>query len=390
MRRFNPRRYAMFAALLLVLAVATGCVGTRIGVSWPSLRTIGDAQQILVSYNEMILKIDPRTGSLAELTDSAGQTRFDPETGQPRLWRVDGRQIENAQFFSAPIEYTDNRLLVASAALRLLLVDDTAARVENPSGLPLGGVVVADVTFDDERVYVPLSEQGVQAFDLETLEQVWMVSTGNSGVWSKPIVADGVVYFSSMNHNVYAVDAATGETLWSYNLGGAAAGSPTLYEGHLYAGSFARKLVKLDLSGALMGELEMDNWVWSAPTANDGKLYVTDLGGSVYAIDAESFSIDWQVKGSGGGIRAAPLVTDEYVIVGSRTGLVEWLNRSNGNEVFERNVESEILSELLLIEPSETLNLPEPLVIVSTVNPARLLIAYTVNQGGQQWVYPPQ
>jgi outer membrane protein assembly factor BamB len=279
---------------------------------------------------------------------------------------------------------------VASAALRLLLVDDTAARVENPSGLPLAGVVVADVTFDDERVYVPLSEQGVQAFDLETLEQVWMVSTGNSGVWSKPIVADGVVYFSSMNHNVYAVDAATGDTLWSYNLGGAAAGSPTLYEGYLYAGSFARKLVKLDLSGTLVGELEMDNWVWSAPTAADGKLYVTDLGGSVYAIDADSFSIDWQVKGSGGGIRAAPLVTDEYVVVGSRTGLVEWLNRSNGTEVFERNVEAEILSELLLIEPSETLNLPEPLVIVSTVDPARLLIAFTATQGGRQWVYPPQ
>jgi outer membrane protein assembly factor BamB len=243
---------------------------------------------------------------------------------------------------------------------------------------------------DDERMYVPLSDHGVQAFDLETLEQVWMVSTGASGVWSKPIVADGVVYFSSMNNSVYAVDAAGGETLWTYDLGGAAAGSPTIYEGHLYVGSFARKLVKLSLSGELVGELETDNWIWSAPTADDGTLYVTDLGGTVYAIDANTFEIEWQTKGSGGGIRAAPLVTDEYVIVGSRTGLVEWLNRSNGNEVFERAVEAEILSEMLLVEPSETLNLPEPLVIVSTVDPSRLLIAFTASQGGRQWVYPPQ
>jgi len=110
----------------------------------------------------------------------------------------------------------------------------------------------------------------------------------------------------------------------------------------------------------------------------------------VYALNPADLSEIWKVQATSRGIRPSPLVTGDYVIVAARDGLVKWLNRQDGATVYERNAEAEVLSELLLIEPSDALNLPQPLVIVSTVAPNRLLIAYTLNEAGQQWVYPPQ
>ena len=88
------------------------------------------------------------------------------------------------------------------------------------------------------------------------------------------------------------------------------------------------------------------------------------------------------------GIRAEPLVTDDRVIVATRDGVVYWLNRTDGSEVFNRNVEVEILTDLLLIEPSPGSSLQEPIVVVTTVDPGRLLFAFTLGSGQRLWTYP--
>jgi hypothetical protein len=80
-------------------------------------------------------------------------------------------------------------------------------------------------------------------------------------------------------------------------------------------------------------------------------------------------------------------VTERFVIVAGRDGRVDWLSRDEGVVVFQREVNAEVLSDLLLIEPNESLTLPDDLVIVSTVENNRLLIAFTLNDGAQRWVY---
>jgi outer membrane protein assembly factor BamB len=44
---------------------------------------------------------------------------------------------------------------------------------------------------------------------------LWSYATGN-GVNSSPAVVNGVVYVSSYDGNVYALNASTGALLWSY------------------------------------------------------------------------------------------------------------------------------------------------------------------------------
>lgn len=440
MRNFLKRRYGVLLILLLTLTVTSGCVTARIGVNWPMVTTMADTQNIFVAYNNEALQIDPRTGNLAELTNAEGESRIDPESGQVRRWRIDGAANGGAQFFSAPLPFTDETLLLPEYSGRLVEVEIETARVIADKGRISGRVLTSPVT-DGERIYVPLGASGLEALDATTLEQAWFIGTEN-GVWAPPVLHDGVLYFTSMDHSLYAVDATTGEELWKRDLGGAAAASPLLVidgvvaeseaanaaesntstetetdtntdsesqtdsdtestteettptaeqgEAYLYVGTFARKVIKFDLEGVVQAEYATADWLWSTPVLFDGTLYTADLAGHVYALDPEDLSEIWKVKAMERGIRPSPLVTEEYVIVAARDGLVKWLDRANGQMRIERATDAEILSELLLIEPSETLALPEPLVIVSTVAPNRLLLAYTLNEGGQQWVYPPQ
>jgi hypothetical protein len=129
--------------------------------------------------------------------------------------------------------------------------------------------------------------------------------------------------------------------------------------------------------------------VWGAPVVRDGVVYAADMGGNVYALNAGDLSEVWRVKAANGGIRPSPLVTEQHVIVGSRSGEVVWVNRDGGSIALEgaRQIGAEILSDLILVESNELRPLNEPLVVVSTVANENLLVAYSATQGVRQWVY---
>ena len=84
-----------------------------------------------------------------------------------------------------------------------------------------------------------------------------------------------------------------------------------------------------------------------------------------------------------------PLVYGERVIVSSRDGKVYWLDRYDGELINAREIDDrpELLGDMLLLQPSDTLVIDEPLLLVTSVHDGRLLIAFGVD-GRQTWVYP--
>ncbi len=76
----------------------------------------------------------------------------------------------------------------------------------------------------------------VYALDAQTGEVVWSYATGGA-VISSPAVANGVVYVGSFNDNIYALSAATGAVLWSYQTGTRVESSPAVSNGIVYVGS---------------------------------------------------------------------------------------------------------------------------------------------------------
>jgi outer membrane protein assembly factor BamB len=434
---FFSRPARRIGLLLMVMVFSVGC-SQRMGVGWATMSLATDADDIMVVYQSNVALVS-RTNGFMVTQDLQGTTNIRGASG---VWSLNGGDV-GSEFYAAPLYYdygNDRIMVIADYNGRIFTVNFGMNCFATPAGacgqntpiveLPSG--VLADMAEDDQRIYVPMREGGVMAlnkglyeagwdmddaterrtrFD-ETFSTAWLFET-ERGVWAAPVVLDGYVYISSMDHYLYKVDAETGEEVARLDLGGALASSVLVYDGtpatdfnamgsasgdeidldnaHLYVGTFNRRVYRIPLDFQTGSESELDyfsteGWVWGAPRIVDGVLYATDLSGNAYAVDIREGGFEelWQVDARIGGIRAAPLVTENHVIVAGRDGKVKWLRREDGSTLTEQDVRGEVLSEILFV-PGDANR--EDLIIVSTVNNSRIMVAFTLD-GAPRWTYP--
>jgi outer membrane protein assembly factor BamB len=385
--RVHKAVLAAFGAAALSLAA---CTGAPIETSWGEFTLVGQPANILFSFSDRIVLIDPIDGQPVELRDEEGQVRVDDQTGNPRVWDVRVASSAPTHFYTDPIFLDENTLLSFAYEPRAYQIDLDAARVLNPEGTAAPGRVVADPLLADGQLFVPLAEGDLVALDPETNAENWRLDT-RFGIWARPLLIDGTLYVTSLDHFIYALDPATGEPFWTLELNGAIAAPPLYADGFLYIGTFGRRIYKITAeTGAIVTEYTTIDWVWGTPALVDGVLYTADLAGNVYALrdEGDSFVPVWTPRQvATRGIRATPLVTDSQIIVGSRDRFLYWIDRETGAENFRREMRGEVLSELMLLEPSDAVAVSEPLVIASTLAREELLVAFTLDNGERRWVY---
>ena len=171
---------------------------------------------------------------------------------------------------------------------------------------------------------------------------LWQYETGNQHelVIVSPTLADGVVYASSHEGIVYALDAQTGELLWRFETGSALNPPPTVAGGVVYVEKAGGGLWELD---ALTGELlRNDETLYEDLLLSDGTLYIPiwridgDFSVNIRAIDESSGDLRWEadVPRSSGLPLLFPLtasgrniyVSDDYQVraLDSTTGKLAW------------------------------------------------------------------
>lgn len=135
--------------------------------------------------------------------------------------------------------------------------------------------------------------------NVSRLVPAWIFQTGDytDGLQVTPIVVDGVMYISTNNNHVIALNAATGEQIWRYEYQGQASGGFWVQFQHHNRG---------------------------VAVAN-GKVFVGTYDNYVVAIDAKIGNEVWKVnvdnaEQCGCMIRSAPLVAKDKVIVGGTGG----------------------------------------------------------------------
>lgn len=385
-KKVRPSRW-MLAAALLVMVTLGACTGGPTEPSWGRISELDG--NILVAFSARMVLIDPSDGSAVNLYDSEGNLRVD-DSGNPRRWEVRAEGSTPTRFYTTPLTLSDTTLLAASYDSKLFEIDREAARITNPTGTPLAGHVVGNVIADETRLYVPLSESGLVAYNLENFDIAWRFNT-QRGVWAQPLLADSTLYITSMDHFLYAVDAETGDEIWSLDLGGAVASTPVLYNDSLFVGTFARRIVRVSLDGDLQASYDTSEWVWGSPIIVEDTLYAADLGGYVYALrlTENGFREVWKRQTAGRAIRPSPLLSGDRLVVASRDHFVYWLNREDGETIVRHDVRAEVMAELLLLEPSETINISEPLVFVNTMSQDNLLFAFPADGNGEPiWKFP--
>ena len=205
------------------------------------------------------------------------------------------------------------------------------------SFLTEGGIFGSPVLYED-KLYVADDEGFVYALDASAGRDddpfIWQRAVSDERFWSTPAVSDGVLYIGNMDKNLYAMDVATGDRLWSspFEAGGAIASTPLVMGDLLYVGAFDRRFYAIERdTGAKRWSFKGDGWFWNDAVPNDDgtKIYVGSLGGSFYALDATDGDQVWRYPAESA-VRAAPVIAGNRIYVVTRSGGVAGLDLNTG------------------------------------------------------------
>jgi outer membrane protein assembly factor BamB len=127
----------------------------------------------------------------------------------------------------------------------------------------------------------------------------WSVVTGGP-ITSSPVVSNGIVYFGSADHSIYAVNATTGSVLWTKVTGDEADSAPAVYADVLYYASNDGILYALNpTTGATLWTYNLGISVKSNLVAANGMIYVATVGnggpvyGTIRAISTSTHAQVW-------------------------------------------------------------------------------------------------
>ncbi|MCB1886978.1 MAG: PQQ-binding-like beta-propeller repeat protein, partial [Rhodocyclaceae bacterium] len=165
--------------------------------------------------------------------------------------------------------------------------------------------------------FSPLTE--INKDTVKNLKVAWIHQPGNitHGLQATPIVIDGVLYYISAFNNVWAVDAATGKTLWHYEpklapisrqvFYAAASRGVTVGRGKVFVGTLDGRFVALDQksgkeiwSTQLTDQKTQYGALFSAPPQLAGDVLFggttggdQPFAGKIYAVNADTGKPVW-------------------------------------------------------------------------------------------------
>jgi outer membrane protein assembly factor BamB len=179
----------------------------------------------------------------------------------------------------------------------------------------LNGATQSAPAVVDGVIYIGSGDSKVYALDEATGKTIWSTATGSQIVGSSPLVAGGVVYIGSLDTKLYAMEAATGNINWSYPTGSGISSSPAEGNGIVYVGSSDDYLYALDASsGVLVWKQLLNTAIESSPVVVDGTVYAAAGDGNVFALQAATGQVIWEVA-TATGLESSPVVAAGLVFV---------------------------------------------------------------------------
>jgi len=157
--------------------------------------------------------------------------------------------------------------------------------------------------------------------------------TGDTHEFCSPVVVNGVVYFVSDEQSVaYALDAATGDIIWQYDVVNHVDDAVTVYGDNVYLA--ADSAWCLD---ALTGDR-----IWASTgclTLHGSRLYVPTHLGGLYALDISDGSIIWENSDSPSGYwDSSPVVVEDVIYICGNDGIARGIESVTGNTLWTREI----------------------------------------------------
>jgi eukaryotic-like serine/threonine-protein kinase len=182
----------------------------------------------------------------------------------------------------------------------------------NGGGSP---IVVDDTVYISESGYVyALNAQNGTLRWSRDLE--YMSNTYNS-----PAVANGILYISCASDLFYALDAETGDFIWSYPTGGGSLSTPVVSSGIVYLGSGHSGVFALDAkTGAKIWNYPTSPGMGSSVAVAGGNVYLAGNDGVMYALNAATGAKLWSYVMSNVGTSSSPSIANGVLYIRNSNG----------------------------------------------------------------------
>jgi len=359
--------------VLLLLPVLAACGMDRFGANgWSGLAIESDTLYVASGEGRLVaLDIsgdadDDRNypaviwGPFPSNADNADNERFGysdakdplgPVYAAPSLGTFDADGVMGSPtMFVATYEDPDTNDDVEA---NLFAVDATTGTKNWDMSVP--GRVVGAPTLVGNTLVLSTSDGFLYALALEADERpipraAWRGFEADGKIWSAATASNGILYFGTLDHTVYAINAVDGKPLWEgkIQVGGAVVGSPLVIGETVYFGALDRKIYALDAAtGKQKWQFQGDNWFWASLVSDGTNIYAATLGGTVYAIDLTGREVWVTPPKVSGPILATPVVLSNTLVVATNEKQIHQLSLSDGREEWSWAVGERVQADMV-------------------------------------------
>lgn len=156
-----------------------------------------------------------------------------------------------------------------------------------------------------------------------------MKSEGIKPLWSfrcedeirgTPAIFQGTLYIGSYDNNLYALDAAEGKFQWKYPTDGGIVSRPALVEGNVFIGSEDKRLhVVSARSGKVVWTYYTEGPIRSSPRIAEGHVFIGSDDYHLHAVNLATGRMAWRFE-MADAVRSTPFVMNDLVYVGCESG----------------------------------------------------------------------
>ena len=159
---------------------------------------------------------------------------------------------------------------------------------------------------------------------------LWKFKAGNQITGCAVRDSDGLVWFGSHDHSLYALDAS-GKLVHEVECNGQINGSPVFDGTFVYLGSCDGKLRKVDIhTGEVVKSLDFESYIPETPVLSGGVLYVLTHGGELAAVKSDDFEVLYRIK-TEYTFFTSPFVAKSYVFLTDSNGKIHIHKRTDGS-----------------------------------------------------------
>lgn len=209
------------------------------------------------------------------------------------------------------------------------------------------GEVIAQPAVSNNQVIIKTVNGYIRSYAVSDGHQLWSYQSSEPSLMlrgsSAAKAADGHVIAGFANGHLVSLDASNGQLYWQQTVAlpeGAFAiqrmvdidADPIIQNRHIYAATFQGKIAALGWgAGDVLWSHDLSSY--TGMSVDEGKIYVTDAQGRLWAFNADNGAIAWQKNDLEYRNLSGPAVMGRYVVVGDGQGFLHWINKNTGEYV---------------------------------------------------------